>query len=71
VDVVTTENNPSTLQPPVNLEEARAALNRGEIVRLLAEVEAGRFPPEQFFKLLEEYERRHWVRRWLLAILGR
>ena len=61
--------NPSL--PMYDLNEARAALDRGEVVRLLAAVESGRITSDQFLALLEENERRHWLRRFILALLGR
>jgi hypothetical protein len=69
--MVATENQPPTPESTVDPVETKAALDRGEIVRLLAAVESGRIDSDQFLAILEEHERRHWLRRWLLALLGR
>ncbi len=65
------ESKSHTPMTPVDPAQIRAALARGEIVRLLAEVEAGMLKPEQLLAVLEERDKGHWACRLLLSLLGR
>lgn len=47
------------------------ALECGELVQLLAEVDNGTLSPRDLEEALEQYERRHWARRVFAALLGR
>lgn len=49
----------------------REVLDRGEIIRLLAEIESGRISPHDLEVVLEEREKSHWYRQVLRAVLGR
>lgn len=65
----------ATLPPPEsrtasNRDPTLEALNRGELVRLLAELDAGKITPEQFEAAMERHERRGWFRRIIAAIFG-
>lgn len=46
------------------------ALERGDLVRMLAEVECGRITPEQMVAAIDEYDRRHWTRRLFRFLFG-
>lgn len=46
------------------------ALDRGELLRLLAEVEAGRIKPEQLEAVLNARDKKRWVRSLFHSILG-
>jgi hypothetical protein len=54
-----------------NPEEALDALDRGELVRLLAEVEAGILDPKMLADVLERHLKRHWFKRLIRYLLGR
>jgi hypothetical protein len=54
-----------------DLKEATAALERGEIVRLLAKVQSGEIDPEQLEEVLKLEAKRHWFRRLLDNLLRR
>ena len=53
-------------------EQARAlaALQRGELVQLLAEVDTHRLDPRALEAAQEQYEKKHWARRVFAALLG-
>ena len=51
-----------------NLEDA---LDRGELVRLLAELDAGKIGWEEFENAVEHRSRRNWFRRFIDAAFGR
>ena len=52
-------------------EEIVTAIENGELVRLMAEVDAGRISREDFEAALEKYRRKRFL-RWILdALLGR
>jgi hypothetical protein len=47
------------------------ALNRGELVRLLAEFDSGKLDGKTLEDALDEYSKARWFRRFLFALLGR
>jgi predicted metal-dependent peptidase len=47
------------------------ALESGELVRLLAEADAGKLDPRELEAAMEQYERKHWLRRLFAALLGK
>jgi hypothetical protein len=51
--------------------QALEALERGELVRVLAEADAGRLDTRDLEAALEQYERKHWMGRTFAALLGR
>ena len=53
--------------PPFDRQQVQAALDRGEIVRLLVEVDAGRISRDQFLDLLDERDRKG---RWLRVLFA-
>ncbi len=57
--------------PPFDRERVRRALDRGEIVRILAELESGAITPMELEGILEERNKRLWYRRLLLTLFGR
>ncbi len=59
------------LEDPRAGQESRRtldALDRGELVRVLAEADAGKIPPEELEEALERHGRRSWLRRLLYAL---
>lgn len=51
--------------------QALEALERGELVRVLAEADTGRLDTRDLEAALDQYERKHWFRRVFAAMLGR
>ena len=52
-------------------QEILEALERGEHVRLMAEVDSGQLDQTDFETALEELNRQHWLRRFVSVLLGR
>jgi hypothetical protein len=52
-------------------ERVLAALQRGELVTLLAEVDAGRLDFSDFEAAIEQHEKKQWFRLLLAAALGK
>ncbi len=50
-------------------EDALAALKRGELVQLLAQVDAGRLDMADLEAAIDQHEKKLWFRRLLTAIL--
>jgi hypothetical protein len=47
------------------------AVERGELIQVLAKADAGRLDPREVEAALEQYERKHRIRRFFAALLGR
>lgn len=56
---------------PTERQQVLEALERGELVQLLAEADAGKLDPRDLEAALDQYERKHWVRRLFAALLGK
>ena len=54
------------------MEEATyEALNRGELVRVLADADTGRIGREELEEALDRYSKGSWLRRFLSALFSR
>jgi hypothetical protein len=62
---------PTNSPGPTARERALADLERGCLVRLLAEVDLGRLDAADLEAAIEAYEKKRWFRRLLVAVLGR
>lgn len=60
-----------TKSQQVRRQQALEALERGELVRLMAEADTGKLPLRDFEDALDQYERKHWCRRLFATLLGR
>lgn len=69
--MVAADDGTGISRPVYDAERTREALGRGELVRLLADVESGRMAPEQLEAAIEERNKRHWLRLLILALFGR
>jgi hypothetical protein len=58
-------------RPAFDATQALKDLNSGEMLRILADVDAGRITPEEFQAVLQKYESLHWLRRFYLSFMGR
>jgi hypothetical protein len=61
----------SSGSPQAERRQVLEALERGELIRVLAEVDAGRLDSRDLEAALDQYERKHWLRRAFAALLGR
>jgi hypothetical protein len=57
--------------PKLDPQETLAALDRGELLRILADVEAGRLSADEFLQILNSRESRHPFRQLLHFFLNR
>ena len=69
--MIATQDETLAPQPPLDPRWVREALDRGEIVQLLALVESGRMSPDQLEAAIAARERDRWFARLLQTLFGR
>lgn len=68
---MSTATQPSVQKRTYNKESLVAALERGELVRLLAEIEAGNLTSDQLEEAMQARARKHWFRTFLMDLFGK
>lgn len=60
-------------KPPrtFNAKDALAAIERGELMRLLAKIDTGEVTADELADVLDQHTRRHPLRSLLMLCLGR
>jgi hypothetical protein len=69
--IMTTKQARGNGSHSIERQQVLEALERGELVRLLAEADAGRLDPRDLEAALDRYEQKHWFRRFFATLLGR
>jgi len=60
--------------PDISVEEKEqvfAALDRGDLIRLLAKIDSGELEPDVLERMLEKYSKKHWFKRFLTSLFHR
>ncbi len=66
--MATSQNQSVTTKRP-NGRQAAEALNRGELVQVLADADMGRIDQEELEEALEQRSKKHWLRQLLNVLL--